>query len=227
MLKKISYIVIVLIILVVASFLYLKNASNNAKNEQFVFTRIYENHLWGDGSGPGSVPANAEPYLQILQEYIDSPKIHTIVDLGCGDWRLMEKIKFPESKTYNGFDLVNSLIESHKIKYQKPNIHFHHIDNIKDFANQKGDLLIVKDVIQHWPNEQIQYLIQNILPNFKYAFITNDYSNHRANFDINLGDHRPIDLEAEPFYLQKNIKVLLDYSAHDSSFKRIYLLSTK
>lgn len=55
-----------------------------------------------------------------------------------------------------------------------------------------GDLLISKDVLHHWPNEYIEYFFDKIVPNFKYVFLTNDYSNYTKRPDINFSQYAPI-----------------------------------
>lgn len=69
---------------------------------------------------------------------------------------------------------------------------------------ESGDLLILRDVMQHWPNADIDYLIENILPSFKYALLTNDYSPSPVNNDISPGQYRGINLSKI-----KNHKVVL------------------
>ena len=74
-----------------AKYAHIKNVAE-AKATSEAFIEIYDKDLWGNGSGPGSTPENAEPYLKLLQTYLDSSDIHSIFDLGCGDWRLMSTL---------------------------------------------------------------------------------------------------------------------------------------
>jgi len=190
--------------------------------EERAFTKIYESNI--ELADLGSDPQSSGLYLQLLDIYINKFDVKTVFDLGCGDWRLMRAIAFPDEKIYKGFDLVNSVINNNTQHYQKSNVLFHHIHKLADFTKEKGDLLVVKDVIQHWPNEDIKYFIQNILPNFKYALITNDYDSpnfNQRNGQIVHGGFRNIDLEGEPFNLE-NIEVILDYNVH-GLVKRVYL----
>jgi hypothetical protein len=190
--------------------------------EERAFTKIYERNI--GVTDLASDPKGSGLYLQLLDIYVNKFDIKTVFDLGCGDWRLMSAIAFPDEKIYKGFDLVGSVINNNIQHYQKSNVIFHHIHRLADFATEKGDLLVVKDVIQHWPNEDIKYFIQNILPNFKYALITNDYDSpnfNQRNGQISHGGFRNIDLESEPFNLE-NIAVILDYNVH-GLLKRVYL----
>ena len=82
--------------------------------------------------------------------------------------------------------------------------------------------MIVKDVLQHWPNHDIQYFLKNILPKFRYALITNDYKENAMNWDINIGGYRPINLEEKPFQFKHDLSVILDYPG-SRTIKRVYL----
>ena len=68
------------------------------------------------------------------------------------------------------------------------------VKDLRD-VNETGDLIIVRDVMQHWPNAEIDYFIENILPRFRYALLTNDYTPSQGNHDIAPGGYRPINLE--------------------------------
>ena len=68
----------------------------------------------------------------------------------------------------------------------------------------RADLLIMKDVIQHWCNGDILSLIPR-LPRYKRALITNGFHPaglSRTNVDIATGGWRPVDLQSPPFNLK-------------------------
>lgn len=189
-------------------------------NPEYRFSKIYETNEWG-GSGLGSDPNNVKPYLEILQDIFNDPQYTSFVDLGSGDWRLMATIEIPENKKYKGFDLVKKVIDITSKNYSKPNVSFYHIHKLKDLINEKADMLVIKDVMQHWGNNEIKYFLENILPNYKYALITNDYKKDALNEDIKSAHFRPIDIEKEPYNLN-NIRLLKEYQAH-GILKRTYL----
>ena len=189
-------------------------------NPEYRFSKIYNINEWG-GSGPGSDPNNVKPYLEILQDVFNNPKYNSFVDLGSGDWRLMATINVSEDKRYKGFDLVKKVIENAEKNHSKSNISFYHIHKLKDLVNEKADMLIIKDVMQHWSNKDIKYFLDNILPNYKYSLITNDYKKDALNEDIKSGHFRPIDIEKDPYNLE-NIELLKEYEAH-GIVKRTYL----
>jgi hypothetical protein len=61
-------------------------------------------------------------------------------------------------------------------------------------VNETGDLLIVRDVMMHWPASEIHYFVDNILPRFRYGLLTNDFTPIEQLRDINPGQFRPLNL---------------------------------
>ncbi|MGJ4731483.1 class I SAM-dependent methyltransferase [Leptospira levettii] len=203
-------------------FFFFQSCDQNTSKEQVAFEKVYDEKKWGDGSGIGSKPENAGPYLKLLQEYLNDPKYKTIVDLGCGDWKLMETMVIPEGKNYVGYDLVSALIDQNSKKYSKKNIKFLVIRQLSDLQLVSADLLIVKDVLHHWPIAHINYFLKEILPNYRFALITNDYNLYALNHDIDFAGFRPINLQKDPFFPVNGLQVLFDYPSH-GIIKRVYL----
>lgn len=81
------------------------NSSKIKSEREALLENVYDKKLWGEGSGIGSNPDNATPYLQMLQFYFNDPDLNTYIDLGCGDWKLMELIKSQSDKQYIGYNL--------------------------------------------------------------------------------------------------------------------------
>jgi SAM-dependent methyltransferase len=183
---------------------------------------------WGkdaDGkgtSGEGSKLENARPYINYLQQFLIDKSIKSVVDIGCGDWQLHRHIDFGSTE-YTGFDVFQEIVEKNKKLYSSDRICFY----AKDVINNDipgVDLLIIKDVLQHWPTSQILKLLPKI-KSFKYALITNDYDKWnplRNNSDISdFGGWRTLDLRKEPFGL--NGTIVLEYQAN-MTFKHVLLI---
>jgi hypothetical protein len=185
------------------------------------FSKIYETKYWSpnNSSGEGAIRKNAIPYLEYLQEFIYKNDLKIIVDMGCGNWELMKYIVIPDNIKYLGIDIVDSVIENNKKNYQKDNILFETVNHVEDCKKYYGDLLIVKDVMQHWNFKTIDYFIKNILKNFRYAILVNDFCENN-NFDIETGDYRCLDLEQKPFFMK--LELVGDYISR-MELKRIYL----
>ena len=139
------------------------------------FTKIYEKNTWGKGSGTGSkcdTPDNRF-YLSILKDIIEEREIKTICDVGCGDWEIMKSFDL-QGKEYLGLDVVESVITKNSEDYKKDNIKFERQDVTQD-PIRGFDLVILKDVIQHWADEDIVKTLDELMAHNKYVFITNGY----------------------------------------------------
>ena len=183
------------------------SSSGHSQDPREIFSRIYKEGEWGKNSngegisGMGSIPSNAMPYLLMLQEFIIKYQIHSVVDVGCGDWELSKLIDWGTIK-YSGYDAADKVIENDISRYANANRTFIACDAIH--ANlPKADLLICKDVLQHLPNSYIRDFITQF-GKFKYCLITNDIDfgpeyDRRLNVDIPMGRGRAIDLTKPPF----------------------------
>tara|TARA_R100000963_G_C4617781_1_gene86203 strand:- start:80 stop:682 length:603 start_codon:yes stop_codon:yes gene_type:complete len=139
------------------------------------FTEIYAKKRWGEGSGSGSkmTPDNKE-YISLLQSIINEKGIQSICDIGCGDWGFSQYINFAGVQ-YLGIDCVKSVIDDNKRKYEKENINFQHKSIDANYIPEGFDLIIVKDVIQHWEDDEILHYMDHIIKKNKYVFSTNGY----------------------------------------------------
>ncbi len=169
----------------------------NAQNLNMLFDTVYETNMWGNGSGSGSKEGLLRGYMMFLQDFLRKHEIHTIADVGCGDWQFSKNIDWGHA-SYTGYDVASFVINANNARYAKENINFVHYNG--DFAQiQPADLLICKDVLQHLPNAKIHDFIA-ILPKFTYALIANDISEH-VNADILPTQYRALDLRKPPFEL--------------------------
>lgn len=168
-----------------------------------LFTDIYLNKKWqdtyGTESGPGSSIEYSKPYIEYLTSFIELNYINTILDLGCGDFNLMKHLSYKDVK-YTGVDIVDYIIESNNKTYGSEYVNFV-CESVLEFQyTQSFDLILCKDVFQHFSIYDRIKLIGN-LKNYKYCIITNDY-NTENNIGIVTGDYTPIDLIQPPYNLQ-------------------------
>ena len=159
------------------------------------FTPIYEQNVWG-GSGSGSFPENTVSYRQFLQDFLIKNNIKTIIDYGCGDWQSSKFIDW-SSYQYLGIDCVSSVIESNTNAYKSNNVQFMHISSLEEFFTHKADLLIIKDVLQHWINNEIVFFLEKIKSNFKYILITNS-SDQKTDWQDEPYRSRPLSCDFYP-----------------------------
>jgi len=172
------------------------------------FENIYGQNLWGSGSGEGSLPTHTKGYARFLQNFIRDNRITSVVDLGCGDWQFSRFIDWSGVR-YRGFDIVRPVIEQNRRLYERAGVDFdvspERFDQLPD-----ADLLIVKDVLQHWSNAAIERFLPT-LKRYSFALLTNCTEPRRRKFwkksatknsDIEDGDFRYLDLRNAPFFLQ-------------------------
>ena len=189
-----------------------------------VFRSIYEtDHLKG-GSGEGSVTDATIEYRRILEALISARSIRKVVDVGCGDWQVSRLVDWSAVR-YTGVDVVPELIAANTRQYGSRRIRFITADARTEHL-PKAELLVGKDVLQHWPNQSIIEFLRRNLPRFRYALLTNDiasvHEHPGVNADIPLGHWRPIDLEAPPFGLHARWR--RDFDIRGEWTKRVLLV---
>ena len=182
---------------------------------------LFENYLYN--STVDQVPFS-DQYVKLLQRIFFDDRFQTFVDLGSSNFASMRLMNVPREKTYTGIDTVEESVRVNKRKYNShrySNYFFHHLVELMELKFQfKGDLLIVNnEFLNRFSNSEIQYFIDNILSNFKYALITSqqpteDASQLNSNLISNSQDKfRPIDLTFPPFDLKNTDIVLQHYSS--------------
>ncbi len=165
-----------------------------------VFTSIYERNIWGNGSGEGSSLTKKDPYVRLLEQFIQEKQIRRVVDVGCGDWQFSRLVDWQGSE-YLGIDVVASVIAANQKIFATPTIRFICADPLEpEFVFPPADLIIIKDVLQHLSNAHVLTLLEKLKQSSaRYALITNDYDTR--NPDIPNGDTRPLDVRRPPFNL--------------------------
>ena len=174
-----------------------RNVMDHAK----VFNRIYTNNEWKVGSGPGSTEGNTRKYRWFLENFLRSNNIKSVLDVGCGDWQFSRHIDWTGIE-YLGVD-VSSVVLSNTKSFTNPNIEFRELNAATDQL-PSADVLLAKDVIQHWSNADILGFLPK-LNSCRMALITNGFhpaGMTRVNSDIKPGGWRPVDLRKSPFNLR-------------------------
>ncbi len=168
-----------------------KQTNFTGMNNKEVFDLIYKNKYWNDttnlndfSSGLGTENINTEKYILYLNNFIVSHNINSIVDIGCGDFKIGKKIcEKNKLLKYNGVDVSGIITENNNKLYANENINFKCIDASKEdlpFA----DLCCIRQVLQHLNNNDISNIL-NKLKQFKYVLVS---------------EHLPID----EFLIEKN-----------------------
>ncbi len=160
----------------------MKNIENRTKRKKKpwptkdAMQQVYAMKLWGGDtldfySGIGSHdPEIVVPYVDVLVSFLTSFKNPLVVcDLGCGDFHVgKELVKYTEK--YVAVDIVPELIEHNKEKFKEENLEFHCLDIAVDEI-PFGDCAILRQVLQHVSNAEIQHILDK-LADFKYIILT-------------------------------------------------------
>jgi SAM-dependent methyltransferase len=189
-----------------------------------VFGAIYETDRWQGGSGAGSTASASAPYRHVVQRLLASVEVRSVVDVGCGDWQVGSLIDWAGVR-YTGLDVVGSVVEADARRFGSRGIRFEQAD-VRISPPPRADLLLIKDVLQHWPNGDIQLFLSRTVPRYRYALITNDIASvhypGQVNEDIEMGASRALDLLAPPFDL--HAVASWDYDVSGEWTKRILLV---
>ena len=130
-----------------------------------IFDTIYKNNDWGEGknsyySGIGSNDKEIiEPYIKAVNKYVSSLSDKpVIIDIGSGDFNVSKHL-VKNAKYYYACDIVKDLQDYNSTKYKYENIEFLTLNAVEDILPE-GDVLIIRQVLQHLSNEQINNLIK-------------------------------------------------------------------
>lgn len=163
-----------------------------------IFDFIYSADLWEGGSGAGSLPQATGAYRTFLKDFMAKNNIRSVVDVGCGDWQSSRLIDWT-GIDYLGID-VSSVVLSNTNRFAREGVRFIEAD-ARTFDFPDADLLIIKDVLQHWSNADILAIIPKFR-RFRYCLIANGATQqvkHLVNRDMPAGGYRPVDLSRPPF----------------------------
>jgi SAM-dependent methyltransferase len=193
--------------------------SGASADHKAIFEDIYRSGAWGTGSGSGSSEAVTRPYRLFLQDFLRRRAIRSVVDVGCGDWQFSSHVDWSGVR-YLGIDVSATALASSR-RFEGPNVAFREGDARVDELPE-ADLLIAKDVLQHWSNDDIQGFLPR-LERFRYALITNGFPPtrlYKTNLPKKAGaGYRPIDLSADPFRLEG--RYVLEWQGDEP--KRVFL----
>jgi len=203
------------------------------KSIREIFTNVYKNNEWGGEpgkfySGEGTHDPNVELYIRELTDFIRKNNITSLLDIGCGDFRVMSGVLEQVNVDYTGVDVVEEMIQHHQKKYSNATTRFILLDAIDD-ALPDAALVTVRQVLQHLSNEQIKKILHKI-SGYKYALITEHILTTDAvvpNLDKIPGPHirtrvfSSVFIDQPPFDI-KHARILFEYEAKEKIKSKLY-----
>lgn len=145
------------------------------------FDTIYRKNRWGVGSGTGSSPKYCKKYLDWLGQFILDNDIYSVVDIGCGDMQLYEGFDWGDIN-YVGCEISPTAIS---LARERTDLHIVEVDNYRDsllvVENNEPDLVIIKDVLQHWTDAEIRPFLRRLkYLNWRFVVTVNNWKYIRS-----------------------------------------------
>jgi SAM-dependent methyltransferase len=156
-------------------------AWQNGLSTQETFEKIYAERVWGaapDGSkfysGDGSKPETTARYeafvVDVLRRY---PHLFSMVDIGCGDFQVSGRIlkACPRQLDYTGCDIARTVVAENAARHARTGVQFL-VCNAIETDPPKGDIVVVRQVLQHLSNTDICSVLERLKRIYKAAIIT-------------------------------------------------------
>lgn len=104
----------------------------------------------GRSSGAGSEGTEGAYKADYISRFIADHGVVTVVDWGCGDGQVLERIKFPKGTSYTGVDVSQVIVERMRAKFPQ-----HKFIGPSDVHNYEDAyrMSISMDVLFHLPDD--------------------------------------------------------------------------
>jgi SAM-dependent methyltransferase len=184
-----------------------------------VFLKIYQENHWRDPeslSGTGSNERSTAEVIRIVNQVLGKYNIKTILDIPCGDFNWMKKVKLA-GIDYIGGDIIDSLIERNDKNFSNASVSFRKI-NLLESTLPSVDLIFIRDCLVHFSYTDIHKALVNIRKSGCTYLLTTTFPDHK-NYNIVTGDWRPINLELSPFNLPAPLAVFKEHCQEDKRYE--------
>jgi SAM-dependent methyltransferase len=175
------------------------------------FARIYETNLWFDAesrSGTGSSLDTTARLRDSLPPLLRRLNARRLLDVPCGDFNWMGHVDL-SGIDYIGGDIVESMIEANRKRYELPARRFMRVD-LTSGPLPHADVILCRDCLVHFSFANIIAAFRTMKVSGAEYLLTTTFLNRRVNKDIVDGDWRPLNLEQSPFLLPAPHSVLVE-----------------
>ena len=193
---------------------------------QEIFTEIMRTNHWGGAesvSGIGSDSSQTAFLIPELESLLQRYHITSMLDIPCGDFNWMRKVSFDGD--YIGADIVPTLVEVNRLKYQSKNRRFEVLDITADTL-PVVDLIFTRDCLVHLSVSEVFDALENIKASGATYLLATTYfwQAKEFNHDIDTGGWRRLNLHQPPFNLPFPQEVLIEgYMWDDNKDKSLAL----
>lgn len=185
-----------------------------------VFGGFYADGRWGGNDDWGSSAEARNEFERFLRRFLAAFRVSSVADLGCG-LRAGASVLDSTDCSYVGYDCVEEVIRSNRAS--SPHGRFVHADfSLDPDAVATAELFVIKDVLQHWGNGEIDRLLDALAdrPGARFILICNCSNQDPEGADIETGQWRPLDANLEPLR-SHGAQVVCTYATKQVSLIRI------
>jgi hypothetical protein len=178
---------------------------------QETFSAIYADETWSDRlpgmprSGRGALPTHARSVIEFITARIESGDVRSIVDIGCGDLTWVSTIPQVTSGQigYIGYDVVPELIDQHRALGWGE---FRFADLTAPGFRVQADLVLVKDVLFHLRDEQVERALANLRASeWRWLLTSSSPNASNANRQFDRWHFAPLNLLVAPYDLRPTL----------------------
>lgn len=175
------------------------------------FARIYQTNLWFDAetrSGTGSSLDATARLRASLPPLLRRLNARRLLDVPCGDFNWMRHVDL-SGIDYIGGDIVGSMIEANRERYESPSRRFTRVD-LTSGPLPDADVILCRDCLVHFSFDNISAAFRTIEASGAQYLLTTTFLDRQVNKDIVDGDWRPLNLMQSPFLLPAPHSLILE-----------------
>jgi hypothetical protein len=159
--------------------------TNRTEHEPFPGSAEYweKRYSTGGHSGVGSYGFFAEFKADVLNEFVSTHQVQTVIEFGCGDGNQLSLAKYPK---YVGFDVSSTVVSKCRQRFKSdPHKSFH---LMSEYSSETADLALSLDVIYHLVEDSVfaQYIQTLFRAANRYVII---YASDTDDNSDNAGTH--------------------------------------
>jgi len=191
------------------------------------FNEIYRRKMWQQStslSGPGSSGVWAVEFQKLAARFVKDRDVKSVLDIGCGDFSVGSYLA-PMVQSMTAMDISDYIVEKNRSNYgYLKNVSFL-VGDVCEGRLPPFDLVLVRQVLQHLTNSQIEKALTNIEESgAKYALIAEqiirpdllpeanlDIPSHSVRTRVDLGSG--VIITSPPFSRQARLLQLVEPDA--------------
>jgi hypothetical protein len=108
---------------------------------------------------------------------------------------------------YVGIDILEPLVQRNRARYENASRSFISLNLIEDQLPE-ADLVLCRDCLGHIPTVDVFRALQNFASSGARYLLATTFTGRSTNADIAMGEWRPLNLQAAPFFLPAPLQII-------------------